>query len=307
MAGQTWMFPGQGSQRPEMAADLSACRDLFTVAESIVQADLERLCTVDPKPAWSPESLQPALFITCVGAARALGSTGARPGAVVGHSLGEYAALVAAGALEFEDGLRVVSIRAKSMALAARANPGGMAAVIGLEPGAVAEICEAVPDVWTANLNSPVQTVVSGRDPAVAEVADRALRAGAKKVVRLDVPIAGHSPLMAPAAREVEAALDQVQLKEPGCPFYSVADAAPHTDPLEIKQLLVSAITSPVRFTDTVQRMHADGFSEFIEVGPGSVLSGLVKRIVQGVRIASVSSDGEAASTGSPGKIKAGV
>lgn len=301
------MFPGQGSQRPEMAADLQACRDLFTLAESIVQADLERLSTVDPKPVWSPESLQPALFITCVGAARALAKAGARPDAVVGHSLGEYAALVAAGALEFEDGLRIVSIRGKAMALAARTNPGGMAAVIGLEQEKLAEVCADIPEVWMANLNSPVQTVISGKDASLAKAAEQALRAGAKKVVRLDVPIAGHSPLMAPAAEELEAALNQVHLVEPRCPFYSVADASPHTDPAEIKKLLVTSVTSPVRFTDTIAAMHDDGFDTFIEVGPASVLGGLVKRIVPDAQIASVSTDSDASSIDGPAKIKAGV
>lgn len=306
MAKSVWMFPGQGSQRPEMAGDIDACRELFTLAEPIVQADLERLCTVDPKPVWSPESIQPALFITCVGAARALAAAGLNPDAVVGHSLGEYAALVAAGALEFQDGLRVVAIRAKAMALAARANPGGMAAVIGLQAEALEEICGAIPDVWLANLNSPVQTVLSGKDEALAEAADRALRAGAKKVVRLDVPMAGHSPLMSSAAQEVAAALDQVQLQEPVCPFYSVADALAHKDPDEIKGLLVSALTSPVRFTETIDALHQDGFSDYIEVGPGSVLGGLVKRIVPGVRIASVGTDSDVASIAQT-KIKAGV
>lgn len=307
MAKQAWMFPGQGSQRPEMAAELDACRELFSIAESIVQADLERLCIADPNPVWSPEALQPALFITSVGAARALGSAGLRPQAVVGHSLGEYAALAAAGAIEFEDALRVVAIRGKAMALAARSNPGGMAAVIGLDAEALREICESIPDVWIANLNSPAQVVLSGRDAALAEAADAALRAGARKVVRLDVPIAGHSPLMSQAAGEVRAALDQVQLKEPSCPFYSVADALAHTDPAEIKRLLVEAVTSPVRFTETIETMHREGFDKFTEVGPGSVLGGLVKRIVPGVEIASVASDGDAASAGSSTKIEAGV
>ncbi|MGI8427091.1 MAG: ACP S-malonyltransferase [Actinomycetota bacterium] len=300
-----WMFPGQGSQRPEMAAGLAACSEMFSAAEPLVDADLERLCTVDPKPSWPAEVLQPALFITSCGAARAMQASGQSPQAVVGHSLGEYAALVAAGALEFEGALNVVSIRGRAMTAAARANPGGMAAVLGLDRAAIIEICDDNEGVWIANLNSPTQTVISGKDTPLANAADQALRAGAKRVVRLDVPMAGHSPLMAPAAEELAAALDATEVRAPSCVFYSVADASPHTEPAEIRQLLVSALTSPVRFTETVERMQKDGLDEFVEVGPGSVLGNLVKRTITGVSIGSVSSDEDAAKE--PSKILAGV
>ncbi|MGH2810304.1 MAG: ACP S-malonyltransferase, partial [Actinomycetota bacterium] len=194
------MFPGQGSQRARMAADLSLAPDLFRTAREVIGDDLQPISIEDPKPTWAPERLQPALLITCTAAARALSSRGLRPAGVFGHSLGEFAALVTAEAIDFEDALKLVSLRARAMSRAAQQNPGGMAAVIGLPSASVQEICAEVTSVWAANLNSPSQTVISGTDQALSKAAEQCIRAGASKVIRLEVPMASHCPLMASAA-----------------------------------------------------------------------------------------------------------
>jgi [acyl-carrier-protein] S-malonyltransferase len=296
--GTGWMFPGQGSQRPGMAGGLVECKELFDTAREILDVDLARICMSSPdggpKGVWPPDLLQPALYATCTGASRSLSSRGLCPDAVVGHSLGEYAALTAAGSLAYEDGLRLVAMRGKAMLAAARRNPGGMAAVIGLPADEVARICGGIEDVWVANLNSPHQTVISGRDEPLAHAAEACRQAGAKRVVRLEVPIPGHCPLMDSAALEVEAALAGIQVKEPVCPFYSAVDAAAHTDPAEIEGLLVAAMTSPVRFHDTLEAMQSAGVAALVEVGPGRVLCGLAKRSVPHMAAASVGSDAEA-------------
>ena len=293
-----WMFPGQGSQRPGMAGGLEACGELFEIAAETLDADLARICTEKPtngsRGSFPADLLQPALYVTATGASRALSNRGLCPDAVVGHSLGEYAALTAAGALAFEDGLRLVSLRGKAMLAAARRNPGGMAAVIGLDTSAVKGICDGIDGAWVANLNSPRQTVMSGTDEALAQAAEACKEAGAKRVVRLEVPIPGHSPLMEAAALEVEALLADIQVKEPICPFYSCVDAGPHTNPAEIKALLVAAMTSSVRFFETLAAMQAGGVTSLVEVGPARVLCGLARTSVPDLPTASVGSDAEA-------------
>jgi [acyl-carrier-protein] S-malonyltransferase len=289
-----WMFPGQGSQRPGMAADLAACEGLFEAARPILGADLARISTAASSSGWPAHLLQPALYTTCVGAIRALEERGLSPDAVVGHSLGEYAALVAAGMVSFEDGLRLVAVRGRAMAAAGRANPGGMAAVVGLGAEAVEESCSGIEGVWVANFNSSNQIVISGRDEPLARAAEACRQAGAMRVIRLDVPMPSHTPLMEPAAREVAAALGEVVLKEPTCPFYSAVDAAPHTDPSDIVALLARAITSKVRFAETLTTMAADGVEGLVEVGPGKVLCGLVRHTLPGFTTATVATDGEA-------------
>ncbi|MGH2770878.1 MAG: ACP S-malonyltransferase, partial [Actinomycetota bacterium] len=183
-----WMFPGQGSQRPAMAADLAACEELFKAADPILGTDLARVCAAASSSGWPPHLLQPAIYTTCVGAIRALEERGLSPDAVVGHSLGEYAALVGARVISFEDGLRLVSVRGRAMAAVGRATPGGMAAVVGLEAEAVEESCSGIEGVWVANFNSSNQTAISGRDEPLARAAEACRQAGAIRVVRLDVP-----------------------------------------------------------------------------------------------------------------------
>jgi [acyl-carrier-protein] S-malonyltransferase len=293
-----WMFPGQGSQRPGMAGGLEACGELFEIAAEALDADLGRICTAVPtngsRGSFPADLLQPALYVTATGASRALSNRGMCPDAVVGHSLGEYAALTAAGALAFEDGLRLVSLRGKAMLAAARRNPGGMAAVIGLGTSAVKGICDGIDGAWVANLNSPTQTVMSGTDEALAQAAEACRVAGARRVVRLEVPIPGHCPLMEPAALEVRTLLADIHVKEPICPFYSCVDAQPHTDPAEIKTLLVAAMTSSVRFFETLTAMQAGGVTSLVEVGPARVLCGLARSSVPDVPATAVGSDAEA-------------
>jgi [acyl-carrier-protein] S-malonyltransferase len=293
-----WMFPGQGSQRPGMAGALEACGELLDIAGQILDADLARVCTAVPngssRGTFPADLLQPALYVTATGASRALSSRGLCPDAVLGHSLGEYAALTAAGALAFGDGLRLVTLRGKAMLNAARRNPGGMAAVIGLDTAVIKEICDRIDGVWVANLNSPNQTVMSGTDEALAQAAEACKEAGAKRVVRLEVPIPGHSPLMEAAALEVEALLADIQVKEPICPFYSCVDTGPHTNPAEIKALLVAAMTSSVRFFETLTAMQAGGVTSLVEVGPARVLCGLARTSVPDLPTASVGSDADA-------------
>jgi len=293
MSGAAWMFPGQGSQKAEMASQLDHRREIFETSASSLNLDLEKLCVVDPRPIWYPESLQPALFATSLAAARGLAARGLRPRAAVGHSLGEYSALAAAGVFSAEDGLRLVSVRARAMSEAARRRPGGMAAVIGLDPATVAQICSEIEGVWVANFNSPQQIVISGKDEPLADAAEKARAAGASRVVRLDVPMAGHSPLMESACPSVAEVLDEIEMKPPEFDCYSVVDARPHTDPVEIAELLVAAIVSPVRFTETIVAMNSDGIEEFVEVGPGKVLQGLVRRIDSGLKPAGAGSDQE--------------
>lgn len=286
-----WMFPGQGSQKAGMAADIAACGPLFARARAILGMDLEMLCTGDLDPVWTPEAVQPAIFITCLGMVEKLAGMNQRPGAVVGHSLGELAALTATGAISFDDGLRLVDLRARAMGAAGRANPGGMAAVLGLDPAAVEDICASQAQVWVANYNSPRQTVISGTDDALAATAELCLGSGAAKVVRLQVPMACHCPLMEPARLEFGQALESVTWRSPSCPVYSGADGTAHTDPAEIAVLLAEAITSPVRFVQTVTCMRRAGLQTFVEVGPGKVLRGLVRQIDPGATLAGVSND----------------
>jgi [acyl-carrier-protein] S-malonyltransferase len=278
-----------------MAAGFEGAGKLFTTAEPILGANLERLCTTEANPTWSPEVVQQSMYVTTVAAAKAMLGLGQEPEAVAGHSLGEFPALVAAGALRFEDGARLVDVRGKAMAAAGRRNPGGMAAVIGLDPGIIEDICAEGGDLWVANLNSPKQTVISGKDKALAAAAERCLEAGAKRVVRLQVPVPSHCPLMNEARAEFQAVIDKVSLTKPACPVYCGVDGLPHTDPEEIRGLVTEAITSPVRFTDTVRSMRSDGVENFIECGPGKVLRGLVRQIDPEARLAGVGSDEEAA------------
>ena len=291
-----WMFPGQGSQKAGMALEIEGATELFKASRKLMSRDLERLCTTDPDPAWAPDVLQPALFVTEVAIGRKMQALGLEPQAVVGHSLGEFPALVVAGALEFDEALRLVALRGRAMADAGRRNEGGMAAVIGLDPGKIAEICAEEGDVWVSNYNSPKQTVISGRDRGLADAAKRCMEAGAARVVRIKVPVAAHCPLMQPARDTFEEALAEVTMVAPACPVYCDADGAAHTDPAEIKSLLVEAITAPVRFTDAVRRMREDGFQKFVETGPGKVLRGLVRQIDAEAELAGVSNDEEATS-----------
>lgn len=286
-----WMFPGQGSQRAGMAKDLSNAKELFETAGKILDTDLYKLCVSDETKHWPAGLLQPAIFTTCVAVGRSLNERGLAPDAVVGHSLGEYAALVIAGSIEFEDALRLVDVRGKAMADAGRRHPGGMAAIIGLDETTVSDICLEIGDVWVANVNASDQTVISGTDKGLTKAASQCVQAGAGRVVRLDVPVAAHSPLMEPAAAKFKKVLDSTKISAPACAFYSAVDASAHEDPDEIRQLVGEALLSRVRFADTLKAMGANGITTFIEAGPGRALRGLVKRSLPDANVDSVSGD----------------
>ena len=233
--------------------------------------------------AGTPEELkqtkvtQPAVFLHSVILALALD---VKPDAVAGHSLGEFSALVVSGALSFEDGLKLVSKRAMAMQKCCEQQPGGMAAVLGLDDKTVEDICASVDGVVIgANYNCPGQLVISGADAAVDEACEKLKAVGARRALRLPVGGAFHSPLMEPARQELEAAIAEAQFMTPVCPVYQNVDALPYTDPESIKANLIAQLTAPVRWTQIVEKMIADGVTEFSELGPGNVLQGLVKKV----------------------------
>ena len=205
---------------------------------------------------------------------------GVKPDAAAGHSLGEFSALVVAGALSFEDGLKLVSKRAMAMQAACEAQPGTMAAILGLEDHVVEEICASVNGiVVAANYNCPGQLVISGAVEAVDAACEKAKAAGARRALRLPVGGAFHSPLMEPAKQELEKAISEAPFQTPVCPIYQNVDAKPYTDPAQIKANLIAQLTAPVRWTYIVKNMLADGVTEFTELGPGTVLQGLIRKV----------------------------
>jgi [acyl-carrier-protein] S-malonyltransferase len=229
---------------------------------------------------------QPAIFLHSVILAKALGDE-FKPDMVAGHSLGEFSALVAAGALNFEDGLRLVSARAQAMQKACEINPSTMAAIIALPDEKVEEVCAGIEGVVVcANYNCPGQLVISGEEAAIDKACEVLKAAGAKRAMKLPVGGGFHSPCMEPARAELAEAIERTNFTTPSCPVYQNVDALPHTDPAEIKGLLISQLTAPVRWTQTVKNMVADGATEFVELGPGKVLQGLVSKISRDVTVA---------------------
>lgn len=278
-----YMFPGQGSQFPGMAKDLyesnATARELFDRANEILGFNITEIMfngTADELK--QTRVTQPAIFLHSVILAKC--SPDFKPDMVAGHSLGEFSALTAAGALDFEDGLRLVSIRAHAMQKACEANPGTMAAILALSTDKVEAICAEVDGVVVpANYNCEGQIVISGSVEAVTEASEKMKAAGARRALILPVGGAFHSPLMQLAADELAAGIESVKFNEPVCPVYQNVTALPTTDPLEIKKNLLAQLTAPVKWTQTVMNMVADGASDFIEVGPGKVLQGLVSKI----------------------------
>ena len=289
---KAFVFPGQGSQFSGMGKDLyasvPAAKELFEKANEILGFRITDIMFEGTDEELKQTFVtQPAVFLHSVIMAKALGEE-FKPDMVAGHSLGEFSALVAAGALDFEDGLRLVAKRATAMQQACEAQPSTMAAVLGLDDKVVEDICAEVDGVVVAaNYNCPGQLVISGSIEAVDAACERLKAAGARRALRLPVGGAFHSPLMEPAKVELQAAIEAAPFKAPICPVYQNVDAKPYTDPEQIKANLIAQLTAPVRWTYIVQNMLADGADSFVELGPGAVLQGLIKKVSRDVEAVS--------------------
>ena len=285
---KAYVFPGQGAQFVGMGKDLyeasTTARDLFEKANDILGFRITDLMfNGTDEDLRRTDITQPAVFLHSVITAI---ESGEHPDMVAGHSLGEFSALVAAGALSFEDGLKLVAARAHAMQKACEIKPSTMAAIIALPDEKVEEILKGIDGVVVcANYNCPGQIVISGEIEAIDKACELLSAAGARRALKLKVGGAFHSPLMEPARAELAEAIEKTEFHTPKCPVYQNVDAKPHTDPAEIKANLVAQLTSPVRWTASVQNMIADGATEFIENGPGKVLQGLVSKIDRNVAV----------------------
>ena len=282
---KAYIFPGQGSQFPGMAKELyetnPAAREMLERANEILGFRItDIMFEGTAEDLKQTKVTQPAIFLHSVVLAKCLPDF--KPEMVAGHSLGEFSALVAAGAMDFEEGLKLVSIRAQAMQKACEMNPGAMAAVLMLDSETIEHICsETEGVVVAANYNCEGQVVISGEKTAVEAACVRLKEAGARRALPLPVGGAFHSPLMEPARAELAEGIEKAVFKTPICPVYQNVTAQPSTDPTEIKANLLSQLTSPVRWTQSVQNMIADGADTFIELGPGKVLQGLVAKIAK--------------------------
>ena len=285
---KAFVFLGQGAQFVGMGKDLyegsAEAKEMFEKANDILGFRITDLMFDGTEDDLKQTKVtQPAVFLHSVILAKTLGEE-FKPAMVAGHSLGEFSALTAAGALKFEDALKLVSARARAMQKACEIKPSTMAAVLALPDEKVEEICNGIDGVVVAaNYNCPGQVVISGEVEAVNAACEAAKAAGAKRALVLKVGGGFHSPMMEPARQELAEAIAATEFSTPVCPVYQNVDARPHTDPEEIKQNLIAQLTAPVRWTQSVQNMIADGATEFISVGPGSVLSGLISKISRDV------------------------
>ena len=299
---KAFVFPGQGSQFPGMCKDLydahAEAREMCQAANRLLGFSLtDVMFDGSADDLKQTKVTQPAVFLHSVVAQRLM--TIEQPDMVAGHSLGEFSALVACGALRFEDALLLVSARAQAMQEACEANPGTMAAIIGLDDERVEEICQEISSneapslegragggvVVAANFNCPGQVVISGEVEAIDAACVAMKEAGARRALKLPVGGAFHSPLMQPAAEDLKAAILKTDFRKPFCPIYQNVTAKPSMNPEEIRENLLKQLTSPVRWTQSVQNMIADGASEFYEFGPGDVLKGMIRKINSDVQV----------------------
>ncbi len=284
---KAYVFPGQGAQFVGMGKDLyesnAQVREMMEKANEILGFRITDLMFEGTDEDLKKTSVtQPAIFIHSVALAKSLGEE-FKPDMTAGHSLGEFSALVAAGAMSFEDGLRLVSARAQAMQKACEINPSTMAAVLALPDKTVEAVCAEIDGVVCANYNCPGQLVISGTNEGIDLACAKMLEAGAKRALKLKVGGGFHSPCMEPARAELADAIAATEIKTPICPVYQNVDAKAHTNPEEIKSNLIAQLTAPVRWTQTTQNMIADGATEFVELGPGKVLQGLVSKIDRNV------------------------
>lgn len=288
---KAFVFPGQGAQFVGMGKDLydnnPLAKELFDKANDILGYNItDIMFNGTDEELKQTKVTQPAVFLHSVISALCMGDDFA-PSMVAGHSLGEFSALVAAGALSFEDGLKLVYARAMAMQKACDAAPSTMAAIIGLPDEKVEEICAGINKAGhvcvPANFNCPGQLVISGNIEAINEACEKLKAAGAKRALPLKVGGAFHSPLMQPAKDELQAAIEKTEFNTPKCPVYQNVDGKPHTDPAEIKANLIAQLTSSVKWTSCVQSMIADGADDFTECGPGKALQGMIARIDKNV------------------------
>lgn len=287
-----YVFPGQGAQYPGMGKDLYdnsvEAKQLFDRANEILGFNItDIMFNGTAEELKQTKVTQPAVFLHSVILAKVLG---VKPDAVAGHSLGEFSALVVAGALSFEDGLKLVAKRALAMQACCEQQPGGMAAILGLEDAVVEECCKAIDGVVVAaNYNCPGQIVISGANEAVDKACEQLKETGARRALRLPVGGAFHSPLMEPARVELEKAIAEVEFNTPSCPIYQNVDAQPQSDSEAIKRNVIAQLTAPVRWTQSAQNMIADGIDSYTELGPGNVLQGLIKKVSAEVEVESKS------------------
>lgn len=291
---KAYVFPGQGAQFPGMGFDLyeksTLAKELFEKANDILGFRITDIMFEGTEEQLRQTNVtQPAIFLHSVLLAKTIENF--KPDMVAGHSLGEFSALVACGALSFEDGLKLVSKRAEAMQKACEAEPSTMAAIVGLEDEIVEEICNSIEDVVVpANYNCPGQLVISGSFSGIDKACELMTARGAKRALKLSVGGAFHSPLMEPAREELAAAIEATPFASPICPIYQNVNAEPTSDPATIKQNLIAQLTAPVKWTQTAKNMIEGGASLFTEVGPGKVLQGLIKKVDKNAEVAGVQS-----------------